>query len=63
MPRPVPNFSATMITAIIGTHGRRALWASQCHNQSRSAASGTSRAKKVLKAAISPPLVGCAGGQ
>ena len=27
VPRPVPNSSATMMTATIGTHGRRALWA------------------------------------
>ena len=37
VPRPVPNSSATMMIATIGTHGLRALWASQCQNHSRSA--------------------------
>ena len=59
LPRPVPNSSATHDDCgIIGTHGRRALWASQCQNHCRSASSGNSRARKLLKVSISPPSVG-----
>ena len=57
VPRPVPNSSATMITATIGTHGRRALWASQCQNHSRSAVVWEQPREKGLRTvAISPPL-------